>query len=325
TEATAQLEKISKTSNQIQVAGVSLPIPEEIQTTQSVSKQRLLKAPNLADLKDFDFEVVTVNAKGKVTKTERCQAQFFTQELGNGVTLEMVAIPGGTFQMGAPVDEEGSSNDERPQHPVTIQPFFMSKYPITQAQWRIVAVLPRVNRSLAENPSRFKGDKLPVEQVSWYDSNEFCSRLANETGIFYKLPSEAQWEYACRVGNTTPFYFGETITSTLANYDASVTYAFERKGSYRGETTPVGDFPPNTLGLYDLHGNVWEWCADPWHDNYKNAPSDGSIWQNKNDNHYMLLRGGSWNDPPQGCCCAYRYMYEPVSRSSNLGFRVVCS
>ncbi|NER98436.1 MAG: formylglycine-generating enzyme family protein [Symploca sp. SIO1B1] len=327
TEATAQLEKISKTSNQIQVAGVSLPIPEEIQTTQPVTKQRLLKAPNLSKLEYFDFEVVMVNAIGEVTKTQRHQAQFFTQELGNEVTLEMVAIPSGTFLMGAPISEKGSHNDECPQHQVTVQPFFMSKYPITQAQWQAVATLPRVNRSLDNNPSRFKGDNLPVESVSWYDSDEFCTRLSQQTGIAYRLPSEAEWEYACRAGTTTPFYFGKTITSELADYDASVSYAYEPRGTYRQRTNPVGEFPPNAFGLRDLHGNVWEWCADPWRENCNDPPSDDSIWPNKNENNHRswLLRGGSWSSVPQVCRCAFRLRLKQDNGNYFIGFRVVCS
>jgi len=324
--ATAQLAQISITGNWIQVAGVSLPIPEEIQTTQPVSKQRLLKAPNLAALKDFDFEVVTVNAKGKVTKTQHHQAQFFNQELDNGVILEMVAIPGGTFMMGAPVEEKGSDNDERPQHEVTIQPFFMSKYPITQSQWRTVAALLRVNRYLNSNPSRFKGDNLPVESVSWYDVNEFCARLSRRTEIAYRLPSEAQWEYACRAGTTTPFYFGETITSELANYNPLLDYIRGLKGTYRQKTNPVGKFPPNAFGLYDFHGNVWEWCADIWYENYQYAPPDGRVWQstNENENHYRILRGGSWYYRPLVCRCALRGRGVPDGRTYDTGFRVVC-
>jgi len=328
-EATAKIAQILKTGNQIQVAGVSLPIPEEIRKTLSRNGHQFLNTLNLNALEYFDFEVVTVDAFGQVTKTQRHQAQFFTQELGNGVILYLIAIPGGTFQMGVPVpvDEKGSSGDERPQHQVTVQPFFMSKYPITQEQWRAVVELPKVHRSLSRNPSRFKGDNLPVESVSWSDAEEFCARLAQQTRIAYKLPSESQWEYACRAETTTPFYFGETITSDLANYRGTETYAAEPKGSYRQETTPVGDFPANTFGLYDLHGNVWEWCADSWHENYNNAPSDVSVWQSKNENNnrYRLLRGGSWFSIPQYCRCAYRFRDEPVSGYDVFGFRVVCS
>ena len=225
----------------------------------------------------FNFEVVRVNAKGEQIKKESKQSQYFREYLGNDITLEMVAIPGGTFLMGTE-DEEikrlvkkfnwDEFRRERPQHQVTVPPFFMGKYPITQAQWKAIAFLTdlKVEKDLDLNPAHFKdrpdSDRRPVEQVNWYDAIEFCARLSKLTVREYRLPSEAEWEYACRAGTTTPFYFGETITGKLANYNASETYADEPKGEYREETTPVGQFSPNAFGLYDMHGNVWEWCAD---------------------------------------------------------------
>jgi formylglycine-generating enzyme required for sulfatase activity len=220
---------------------------------------------------------------------------------------------------------------ERPQHEVTVPPFFMGKYPITQAQWKAIASRTdlKVKQDLALNPAHFKdrpdSDRRPVEQVNWYDAVEFCARLSKLTGGEYRLPSEAEWEYACRAGTTTPFYFGETITGELANYDASYTYADEPKGECLNETTPVGQFPPNAFGLYDMHGNVWEWCADTWHDNYDSAPTDGSVWiENGNDNR-SSLRGGSWHNVPNSCRSAFRYnYYRRVYVSNSYGFRVVC-
>jgi formylglycine-generating enzyme required for sulfatase activity len=154
---------------------------------------------------------------------------------------------------------------------------------------------------------------------------EFCGRLSKLTGREYRLPSEAEWEYACRAGTTAPFYFGETITGKLANYDATYTYADEPKGENRGETTtPVGQFPPNAFGLYDMHGNVWEWCADRWHHNYKGAPIDGSAWIEGGDG-YMLVRGGSWLLQPIFCRCASRLNVKPVFRNFLIGLRVVCA
>jgi hypothetical protein len=171
-------------------------------------------------LKSFELETVTVNHHGEIIKRETKQAQYFTETLqtlspsGKGVwDLDMVVIPGGTFMMGS---SEGEGRDsEKPQHEVTVQPFFMGKYPVTQAQWQAVASLPQVNRELKPDPSRFKGENRPVERVSWYDAKEFCDRLSRYTGKPYRLPSEAEWEYACRAGTTTPFHFGETITSWL--------------------------------------------------------------------------------------------------------------
>jgi formylglycine-generating enzyme required for sulfatase activity len=273
----------------------------------------------------FNFEIVRVNAKGEQIRKESKQSQYFRQDLGNDITLEMVAIPGGTFTMGSPPNEKDSYDDERPQQKVNVPPFFIGKYPITQSQWKAIAATAKIDIDLETNPSNFKGDELPVERVNWYQATEFCKRLSRETKREYRLPSEAEWEYACRAGTTTPFYFGETITGELANYNASKTYAEEAKGEYRSETTPVGQFPPNAFGLYDMHGNVWEWCADTWHGNYDGAPTDGSVWiKNGNDNR-SFLRGGSWFYRPNCCRSAYRNGsnrrdYNNVS----IGFRVVC-
>ena len=286
----------------------------------------------------FEFETITVNARGKVINTEQHQASYYIEYLGETpgepaeLNIEMVGIPGGSFEMGSPENERKRRTTESPQHTVTVKPFFMSKYPVTQEQWRFVARLPQVNRELKPQPSRFKGDKHPVECVSWYDAVEFCDRLSNYTGRPYTLPSEAQWEYACRAGTTTPFYFGDTITSELANYDASETFADEPKGEYRRETTPVGQSPPNVFGLYDMHGNVDEWSLDEYHNNYEGAPTDGSPWMIDNDNRSQnrknaVLRGGSWVNYPEDCRSASRDDYVRADRdydNNNVGFRVVC-
>jgi len=280
-------------------------------------------------LNSFEFETVTVNRRGEIIERETKQAQYFSEGLSEGITLEMVIIPGNTFMMGSPEGEGFDS--EKPQHEVTVSPFFMSKYPVTQAQWRAVAALPQVNRDLKPELSHFKGDNRPVEQVSWYDAVEFCDRLSQHTGKSYRLPSEAEWEYACRAGTDTPFNFGETITGELANYDASTTFADEPKGKFRYQTTPVGEFPSNAFGLYDMHGNVWEWCLDDWHDNYEGAPTDGNPWFDDNNLYQKkrtaILRGGCWVNYPKDCCCASRYSYVRVERDQlygYVGFRVVC-
>ena len=301
----------------------------------------------------FDFDVVKVNAKGQEVERKKAEASYFAQDLGNDITLEMVAIPGGTFTMGSPANEKDSFDDERPQHQVTVPPFFMGKYPVTQDQWRAVASRTdlKVEKDLDPDPSYFKDPPKPpflrgasdsppfeggarggsptrwdrpVEQVNWYDAIEFCARLSKLTVREYRLPSEAEWEYACRAGTTTPFYFGETITGKLANYNASETYADEPKGEYREETTPVGQFSPNAFGLYDMHGNVWEWCADTWHDNYDGAPTDGSAWIENGDDNRSSLRGGSWYIDPFNCRSASRYDDYRRDYSGDYGFRVVC-
>ncbi|MDM3851412.1 MAG: SUMF1/EgtB/PvdO family nonheme iron enzyme [Aphanizomenon gracile PMC627.10] len=246
----------------------------------------------------------------------------FTQDLGNGISLEMIAIPGGTFKMGSPKNEPERLNSESPQHQVTIQPFYMGKFTVTQAQWERVAVLPKINDDLNPKPSYFSGKNRPVEQVSWLDAQEFCARISKAIGKKYRLPSEAEWEYACRAGTTTPFYFGDNITPDLVNYDDNYFYGFGVKGKYRQQTTDVGTFPPNSFGLYDMHGNVWEWCEDDYEENYNNASKDGSALINR-VSEYKLLRGGSWNCYAAYCRSAVRVGNRRAFRDMNYSFRVV--
>lgn len=306
-------------------------------------------------LKLLRFQTPTVNHQGKIIHRETKEARFFTEFLPNNIPLEMVYIPGGKFMMGTE-DEEIERlvkkfqreyfRGEKPQHEVTVPPFFMGKYQITQEQWKTVASLPQVGRKLNPEPSNFKEDNqknnLPVEQVSWYDAQKFCKRLSRHTGKQYRLPSEAEWEYACRAGTTTPFHFGETITGELANYNARSRFAHEPLREYRRETTPVGQFPPNSFGLYDMHGNVYEWCEDHWHKNYEGAPTDGNVWLFENDNQMMrvlrggwlrvlrggwlrVLRGGSWFYDPLDSCSAGRSYDREIYDSNSIGLRVVCS
>jgi formylglycine-generating enzyme required for sulfatase activity/uncharacterized caspase-like protein len=275
-----------------------------------------------SELQAFRFDVVTVNNKGVISNRRSAQTRLFKEDLGDGVSLDMVFIPGGKFLMGSPATEPQRSSNEGPQRQVTIATCFIGRYTITQSQWRIVAALPRVNRDLEPDPANFKGANRPVEQVSWEEAVEFCDRLSRKTGRTYRLPSEAEWEYACRAGTTTPFHFGETITTDLANYNGNYTYSSEPKGTYRKQTTEVGSFPANGFGLYDMHGNVWEWCGDRWHENYNGAPSDGSVWET-GDSKYRVLRGGSWNLDPRFCRSALRFRDTPDYRYDFIGFRVV--
>jgi len=252
----------------------------------------------------------------KITINKRKgQNQCFDEQLGEGLTLRMMQIPGGTFTMGSPEDELERAEWEGPQHPVTVPGFFMGKYPVTQAQWRFVAGLAQVNTALEPDPSNFKGDNHPVEQASWYEAVEFCDRLSQLKGRDYRLPTEAEWEYACRAGTETPFHFGETITTDLANYrgtdddtlDIKGDYGPGPKGEYREETTPVDYFNlANAFGLVDMHGNVYEWCQDHWHDSYTGAPDDGSAWLSEDENALRVSRGGSWNSTPRNCRSALR-------------------
>ncbi|MEM6352243.1 MAG: SUMF1/EgtB/PvdO family nonheme iron enzyme [Cyanobacteria bacterium P01_D01_bin.14] len=271
----------------------------------------------------FTFETVTVDAKGNITKRAQRQAEYRRQNLGQGVHLDLVMIPGGTFQMGS-ADGEGDS-DERPRHQVTVKPFLIGKYPVTKAQWKAVAALPKVKRDLKPDPARFKGANHPVEQVDWDMATEFCERLSKHTGREYRLPSEAEWEYACRAGTSTPFHFGKTLTSDLANYDANYTYGDGPKGNYRNQTTDVGSFPANAFGLHDMHGNVWEWCLDHWHENYDGAPTDGSAWTKGGYDTKPLLRGGSWYNNPGSCRSALRVRLARDNIFNDVGFRIVSS
>jgi formylglycine-generating enzyme required for sulfatase activity len=228
----------------------------------------------------------------------------------------MIAIPGGSFVMGSPTSEAERRDNEGPQRTVNISPFFMGKYPVTQEEYQAV---------MGNNPSLFKGilrsKKHPVDNVTWHKAVEFCHKLSQKTGKTYRLPSEAEWEYACRAGTTTPFYFGETITPDLVNYKGNYPYGAAPKGLDRKETTDVGSFPPNAFGLYDMHGNVWEWCSDKWHDNYNGAPTDGSSWETGTDNN-RVLRGGSCFFPAVYCRSALRAWYSGSFRRWSWGFRV---
>jgi formylglycine-generating enzyme required for sulfatase activity len=268
---------------------------------------------------------------------QRKQAQYFTEPLDTEIGLEMILVMGGSFNMGSPKDELDQLESETPQPLVTVPTFFMGRYPITQAQWKsVVDWRTKFNVNLEPNPSHFNSNpNHPVETVSWIEAEEFCNRLAQKTGRSYRLPTEAEWEYACRAGTTTPFHFGETISTDLANYRGtdleidrktySGSYGRGPKGTYIETTTPVGSVGyPNAFGLWDMHGNAWEWCQDNWHSNYKGAPIDGSAWLTGNENDTHVVRGGSWYDNPWACRSAARNYGTPDYRSSIVGFRLVC-
>jgi formylglycine-generating enzyme required for sulfatase activity len=247
----------------------------------------------------------------------------FVEPLANDVTLDMVAIPAGEFWMGAKDNEQGASKDEYPRHTVKVPAFYLGRYPVTQAQWAAVAKLKKVKIDLQPDPANFKGKDRPVEQISWWEAVEFCERGDRKTGKTYRLPSEAEWEYACRAGSETPFHFGDTLSTKIANYNGNSTYGKGVKEQYRQQTTPVGSFPPNAFGLHDMHGNVWEWCADHWHENYDRAPQDGSAWIEGGNSDRRRLRGGSWSNDPADCRSACRFTSKPARRNCAIGFRVV--
>ncbi|GCL39379.1 serine/threonine protein kinase [Sphaerospermopsis reniformis] len=329
---------------QTPVSTTSSPSPSPEPSPQ-VTQSPISTTSNNSNLKTFNFEVVKTNSQGSMINKSNASARYYEEDLGNGVILEMVEIPGGTFLMGSPESEEGRDSDESPQHQVTVPSFFMGKYPVTQEQYQAI---------MGNNPSYFKGNrstsltnrgstsltnrgstsltnrgstsltnKRPVENVNWNDAVKFCQRLSQKTGKNYTLPSEAQWEYACRAGTTTPFYFGESITPDLVNYDGNYPYGSAPKGIYRQQTTDVGTFPPNAFGLYDMHGNVWEWCLDDWVDNYNNAPIDSSAVTSQTLR--KVMRGGAWVSNPSLCRSAFRKDLNLDNRNDFPGFRLVVS
>jgi formylglycine-generating enzyme required for sulfatase activity len=257
-----------------------------------------------------------------------------TLDCGKGASLKLVLIPAGEFKMGGDETPEqvagkcngvpdnmkwdiaAMSQNEQPQHRVKItKPFFMGMYVVTQAQYEAV---------MGVNPSEFKGESNPVETVSWNDAVEFCKKLSAKTGQTIRLPTEAEWEYACRAGTTTPFNTGETISTDQANYNGKHTYGNGRKGEDREKPVAVGSFAPNGFGLYDMHGNVWEWCQD-WYDEgyYKNSPTDDPPGPESGVSR--VIRGGSWCYDPAGCRSAMRHADPPSVGGNSHGFRVVCA
>ena len=261
----------------------------------------------------IEFESVTVDAKGEIVARTRHSADQFTEGLGHGISLELIVVPAGSYQMGSRAHEGGF--DEQPRHFVIIKSFMMGKFLVTQEQYKaVVGKLPRC---------RFKGDQLPVEQISWRDAQNFCKRLSEKTGRNYHLPSESQWEYACRAGTSTPFSFGETLTSELANYNGEHIFKDEPRGVYFHSTSEGGKYPPNAFGLYDIHGNLMEWCADNWINDYRMSPRDDSAYQ-MIDNPDHVVRGGSWHDTPHLCRSAARIRFGQKEAEDYIGLRVIC-
>ncbi|PSB33941.1 formylglycine-generating enzyme family protein [Stenomitos frigidus ULC18] len=315
---------------------VTIVLEEDIADTQPISDWQLLEfevatlerqtdQPQTGFFRNL-FQRGEQRSEWVIRKQRQQRVGLLIEPLTARVELEMVLLPVGTFVMGSPEAEPERSAAEGPQHTVSLESFLMGRYPVTQAQWRAVAAMPQINRRLEPDPSLFKGNKRPVERVSWEEAVEFCDRVSAHTGRAYRLPTEAEWEYACRAGTTTPFHFGETITTDLVNYNGDYTYANSPKGKARKETTAVDAFGiANAFGLCDMHGNVWEWCQDHWHENYKGAPTDGSAWLTDDKRANRVPRGGSWLNNPRHCRSASRSFNAPDSRDDAVGFRVVCS
>ncbi|MDM9629068.1 SUMF1/EgtB/PvdO family nonheme iron enzyme [Rhizobium sp. S152] len=311
------------------------------------------KAPPINAMSTY-VDVKTVNAEGKPLPTFRQRIRYFAENIDDQTTFEMSLLPGGEFQMGAAVGEwPAKSAESRRMQPLRIAPFAMSRTVVTQQQWLSVydGHPETLNWPLSPDPSSFKGGDQPVETVSWQEATEFCARLSNISRRRYRLPSEAEWEYACRAGTTTAFHFGPTLTDTLANYCGdggavcgtsfereiasttydgieypSGTYAGGPPGVFRGKPTPVASYPPNGFGLFDMHGNVWEHCLDRWSPRLDWLPSDGSAFDTEDGDNLRALRGGAWSHNPALCRSASRdrMAQDSTGWEGRVGFRVVC-
>jgi len=262
-------------------------------------------------------------------------------ETTSGLNLEMIAVKGGKFTMGSPTSEVDRSSDES-QHEVNLSDFYIGKYEVSQAEYQAI---------MGKNESSFKGSNLPVENINWYDAIEFCNALSKKAGLQayynidktnkdpnnsnssddikwtvsinanangYRLPTEAEWEYAARGGTSTPFAFGNNLTTSQANYDGNYPYNGNAKGEYRQKTVAVNSFKPNDYGLYNMHGNVWEWCWD-WYGTYSNNQTNPTGANSGSD---RVLRGGSWGGSAEGCRSAYRGYIDPNYRYNHCGFRL---
>ena len=299
-------------------------------TKHKVKPARAKKQVQQLELKiiEYDYKTISNDAcliigkkSNLPTRNHHGKAKYITLNLGNDITLDLIGIPGGKFMMGSSEAELEREKEESPQHQVSIRPFLIGKYPITQAQWQAI---------MDSNPSRFVDtnscqSKKPVERVSWFDCGLFCDKLSQMIGREFRLPTEAEWEYACRGKTTTPFHYGWTIGTGLANYNGEDVYGSGFEGENRRSTTDVDSFPPNKFGLYDLHGNIAEWCSDSWHNSYQNAPTDGNAWDSENPKDFRILRGGSWLHLPGSCRSAQRIKSDPKNKSDAFGFRIAAS
>ena len=271
--------------------------------------------------KTFSFETVTVNDRGDIIDRQKKLAFYYTENLGGGIELEMVYIPAGSLTIRAENNEEKI---------IDIPSFHIGKYPVTQSQYQAV---------IGKNPSYFNvkqglpySNRMPVEQVSWANAQNFCSVLHINTKKYYKLPDEFQWEYACRAGTKTPFYFGDTITTSLVNYDSNGKFAYAKEpqtDESQKRTTTVGLYPPNSFGLYDMHGNVWEWCKDRKPEEHRRYIGRGHHYANLSNKKYSLIKGGCWYSSPHQCQSevSSAWLQEDLENNfhfKRIGFRVIC-
>jgi formylglycine-generating enzyme required for sulfatase activity len=289
---------LQKWSRRKILAGLSLVTVSGVSSTAGI---KIFAEPRYRKLTTQEFSPTT-------TPIVYSELTLFTEQLPDGVELEMVGLPGGTFLMGSPETDPDASDNEFPQHEVEVRSFAIGKYPVTQDQWQAV---------MGDNPSYFSSDpKNPVEQVTWDDCQKFCRELYQLTNKNYRLPSEAEWEYACRAGTTTRYFFGNDAAQ-LGDY------AWYDDNS-EDKTHPVGLKKPNPWGLYDMHGNVWEWCEDGWHRSYQGAPVNGSAWtDNQGLSGRCVLRGGSWLLRAGNCRSARRSPNNVLNKDFSRGFRLI--
>ncbi|MEO1419122.1 MAG: SUMF1/EgtB/PvdO family nonheme iron enzyme [Bacteroidota bacterium] len=265
---------------------------------------------NKAELKEYKHNYIKID-RTKETAKEFARTTYQFKENSANLDIDMVYIPKGDFFMGS--SEKRANPTELPRHKVSLEPFFMSKFPVTKKQWKLIAEQRQIKFNLKLRPSLRGSDSHPVVEISWYDAVEFCERLSKVSGYKYRLPSEAEWEYACRAGSNTLFHFGRSMNKEVANFGSS-------------SSIKVNRFPyPNAFGIYAMHGNVWEWCADRWHNSYEDAPADGTTWIGRIDNGNRVLRGGSWKNEPKLCRSACRMFDSVDTKANNIGLRIVRS
>ena len=287
------------------------------ESVRSLRSERFAKSPRFIQSAEMGGETVSDNAVSKQDsgqqETSAAAVPAYPARITNSVGMELALIPAGTFMMGSPESEPGHAAKEL-LHKITFShPFYMSVTEVTQAQYEAV---------MGKNPSKFRGDRYPVENVSWYDAAEFCRKLSEKEGKTYHLPTEAQWEYACRAGTTTPFSFGNTINTDQVNYHGKYVYGKGKPGRFRGRTVAADAMPPNQWGLIGMHGNVQEWCAD-WYDQdyYEKSPSVDP--PGPASGRLRVLRGGNYVSYPVYCRSAHRFSGSPGHKFMTIGFRVV--
>ena len=275
--------------------------------------------PTIAKPTTIQITSVKLNDRGDIIDRPQSQTQIFQEELGNGVLLTMVKIPSGKFIMGSAATEASRDLCEQPQHLVNIPAFSLGQTQVTQSQW--AAIFPDRSVGVGGN------NQLPVDSINWLEAIAFCDRLSQKTGRNYRLPSESEWEYACRAQTTTPFAYGDTIIPAIVNHNGEHPYGHAPVGDCRHKATPVAIFPPNLFGLYDMHGNLWEWCLDEWFEHYHHAPTDGSARgkiDTRDGNLLRVVRGGSWFSYGQTCRAASRSGLLGSFRHPHYGLRIVC-